>query len=381
LIITHFCFALDASKGGVPAGVFNITTQLSKYGIKSQIISTGNTFSQLVKNSHIIADLTVNGVEFVHSVSSFENTYGIGGFRDLKQKLANMPKPDLVVLHQVYSVSTIIGYFYARKFGIPYALQPHGSLTKYHESDNRIVKAIAKKLIITKILRGSNFIIVTSSNEKNDLVASLQSKSWILPYGAVSQSQGIYFAQPDQDSSDNIRIIFCGRFDKKKNLPLLIKSLPQVLRIYPNLTLDIAGSGTRKEVEKMIQLTSSLKVESKVVFHGWLEAGKLKNLLGASRLLVLPSENENFAIVVSEALSLGIPCVVSRFVGTSDIVAKHKAGVIIEQITPPSIADGIIRVLNGDRAIYMRAAFDATREDLNWSNIAMQWKAMVNSLA
>jgi len=100
-----------------------------------------------------------------------------------------------------------------------------------------------------------------------------------------------------------------------------------------------------------------------------------------TNLLVLPSKSENFALVVSEALSSGIPCVVSKFVGVSDIVARHKAGVIIEELTVESVAASVIKVLDGDHQAYRNAALRAVDEDLNWSKIALKWKAMIRSLA
>ncbi len=381
MLISHFCFSLDASKGGVPAGVLMTVKQLTKYGIKNQIISTGNTERQLARNSSDIRDLQAIGIEFVYSVSRFQNDYGLGSLRGINRLLNDMPKPDLVVLHQVYTFSTILGYLYATKFGIPFAVQPHGSLTKYHESESRVIKALAKKLIISKILRDSNAVIVTCVSEKTDLATSIQSKAYNIHYGAVMPEEKIENSQLEQESRDDVRIIFCGRFDKKKNLPLLIKSLPQVLQQYPKLILDIAGSGTSREVKQVDRLVSALKLESNVVLHGWIETKKMHRLLTASKLLVLPSENENFAIVVSEALSLGIPCVVSKFVGSADIVAKHLAGVVIDELTPASIADGIITVLQGDGAAYSKSAIEATRDELDWSKIALQWKALITSLA
>ncbi len=381
MLISHFCFSLDTSKGGVPNGVLKIVKQLTEYGIRGQIISTGNTKSQLVRNSGNTTDLQAIGVKFVYSLSKFQNNYGIGSLRGLKKQLKEMSKPDLIVLHQIYTFSTILGYWYATKFGIPFAVMPHGSLTKYHESDSRVVKLLAKKLIISKILRDSKAVIVTCVSEKTDLTTLLQSKAYNLPYGAVIPEERIENSRVEQQSRGNLRIIFSGRFDKKKNLPLLIKSLPQVLEKHPKLILDIAGSGTAKEIKEINRLISSLKLESNVEIHGWIETKKMQQLLTASKLLVLPSMNENFAIVVSEALSLGIPCVVSKFVGTADFVAKHQAGVVIDELTSASIADGIIKVLQGDGAAYRKAAIEATRDELDWSKIALQWKALVNSLS
>ena len=354
--------------------------QLTQYGIKNQIISTGNTERQLARNYSSIENLKAIGVEFIYSLSKFQNDYGLGLLRGLRNTLTGMTKPDFIVLHQVYTFSTVLGYWYAKKFGIPYAVKPHGSLTKYHESDSKFIKALAKKLLISKILRESDVIIVTCVSEKTDLDTSLQSKTCNLHYGAVMPEKINEDHSLLLQASDNLRIIFSGRFDKKKNLPLLIESLPRVLEKYPRLILDIAGSGSDREVKEIDRLVSSLNLESNIEFHGWVESARMQQLLAASNLLVLPSQNENFAIVVAEALSLGIPCVVSKFVGTAEIVIKHLAGEVIEELTTTSITDGIIKVLQGDRAAYRKAAIQATRDELDWSKIARQWKVLVTSL-
>jgi glycosyltransferase involved in cell wall biosynthesis len=372
---------LDASKGGVPAGVFMSALHLSKYEIRNQIVSTGNTKDQIERNMSRIAELKVAGVEFNYSLSRWQNNYGLGSFIGLIKTVIGMPKPDLVVLHQIYTFSTILGYWYAKRYHIPYAVMPHGSLTKYHESDRRLIKTLAKKIIVLRILLKSNLIIVTCDSEKNDLANSLQLKTLKIPYGSPLQYPVDSIPMIRHSTHRNLRIVFSGRFDKKKNLPLLIQSLPQVLDKYPELILDIAGSGSTKEVNDLHHLISSMQLEPSIQFHGWIGADRMRQLLTASNLLVLPSENENFAIVVAEALSLGIPCVVSKFVGTADIVAKHLAGEVISELTPTSIADGIIKVLQGDEATYRKAAIEATREELDWSKIALQWKALVASLA
>ncbi len=379
--ISHFCFSLDASRGGVSSGVVTTVEQLTKYGIDNQIISVGTTKKQSEANSQRLSKMISIGVEYRYTVAKFENDYGLGSLIGLKGMLANLSKPDLVVLHQVYTFSTLLGYIYAKKYGIPYAVKPHGSLTKYHESDSKLIKTLAKWILISKILREADAIIVTCESERDDLNLSFQAKTYQLGYGADVSQIAYNASQRPTISSLNLRIVFSGRFDKKKNLPLVIQAMPQILNKYPDLILDIAGSGNTNEVKKLQSLISSLKLESSIQFHGWIDSSKMRDLFAGAKLLVLPSENENFAIVVAEALSAGVPCVVSKFVGTADIVAKHHAGEIIQELTPTSVADGILKVLQGDETKYREAAFEAVQYSLDWSKIALRWKALVTSLA
>ena len=379
--ICHFCFSLDPSRGGVSSGVITTVKQLTKYRINNQIVSTGITRNQMEQNSKILSELKSIGVEYIGTVARFKNDYGLGTLRGLKKRLDNLSKPDLIVLHQIYTFSTLLGYMYAKKNRIPYVVKPHGSLTKYHESDSKLIKTLAKWFLISKILREADAIIVTCKSERADLIASLKPKAHQLEYGAVVSWPQDEAVRRQPRGNQNKRIVFSGRFDKKKNLPLVIKAMPQILDKYPDLILDIAGSGTANEVRILQNLISTLELESNVQFHGWIDSSKMQEIFAAARLLVLPSENENFAIVVAEALSAGVPCVVSKFVGTADIVAKHNAGEVIDELTPASVAEGIMKVLRGDEIKYREAAFEAVENSLDWSKIALRWKALVTSLA
>ena len=379
--ISHFCFSLDPSRGGVYSGVVTTVEQLTKYGISNQVVSVGNTKNQIEKNSHTASDLNSIGVQFRFTVAKFRNEYGVGSLRGLNGILTSLPKPDLVVLHQIYTFSTLLGYIYAKRYGIPYVVKPHGSLTKYHESDSKLIKTLAKWILISRILREADAIIVTCESERADLNPHLQAKAYQLNYGAVVNRSVDKALRTLPKNGRRLRIVFSGRFDKKKNLPLVIQAMPQILDKYPDLILDIAGSGTTNEVKKLQSLISSLKLESSIQFHGWIDSSKMRELFAGAKLLVLPSENENFAIVVAEALSAGVPCVVSKFVGSADIVAKHHAGEVIHDLTPISVANGIMKVLQGDEIKYRDAAFEAVENSLDWSKIALRWETLVTSLA
>ena len=379
--ICHFCYALDAAKGGVPGGVVLTALQLTKFGILNEIYSSGITRKQLVRNSSFWAPLSKIGVNIEYSITPFENAYGLGTSIGIWSKINKILIPDLVVLHQVYTLSTFLGYRYAKRNGIPYAVFPHGSLTHYIEGDRTLIKNIAKRLIISRILRDSDAIIVTCESEKADLQIRLQSKSTLLPYGAEIKNMDSESEHNLASDSRSLRILFSGRFHKVKNLPLLIAAMPLLVSKFPHLMLDIAGTGSDRERSILVKLIHELNIEKNVEFHGWVDRSEMEQLFRSTSLLVLPSENENFALVVSEALSSGVPCVVSQFVGTSDIVARHHAGEIIEELTPESVAAAVLKVLEGDQLAYRDAAFKATREDLDWSKIALKWKALISSLA
>ena len=176
--VFHFCFAMDASYGGVPTGVSEVAMQLSPYGIESEIFSYGNTKLQVMKNTLLYGKLLQSGVKVNCGSTFIENQYGLGRLKKNQMSLFDNPKPDIIILHQIYTLSTILGYRYAKKNGIPYAVFLHGSLTHYHESDSSFIKSIAKRLIISRILYEADVIIVTCTNESEDLEISLRARRY-----------------------------------------------------------------------------------------------------------------------------------------------------------------------------------------------------------
>lgn len=378
--LLHFTCEFNPRMGGIPSGIQITVKNLRDFEIDADVASLGNSYASSRAGKSRIQEIASQGSKVVCTPSWFTNSYGIGWNFGFLKRLSVPSVYSVVVLHQVYTLSTLIGYRYSKKNRIPYVVFPHGSLTHYHESDSKLIKGAARRLIIKKILREAGAIIVTCVSEKMDLEVGLQPKAILLPYGAEIGNLLLDIKNKTGGDSKITRILFSGRFDKKKNLPMLLKALPGILSKYPNLVLDIAGSGTTKEIRNLKTIIATLELENNIEFHGWVDRSEMEQLFRSASLLVLPSENENFAQVVSEALSSGVPCVVSQFVGTSDIVARHHAGEIIEELTPESVAAAVLKVLEGDQLAYREAAFKATREDLDWSKIALKWKAMIGSL-
>jgi|LauGreDrversion4_2_1035121.scaffolds.fasta_scaffold07999_1 glycosyltransferase involved in cell wall biosynthesis len=377
----HFTCELNPRMGGILTGIEETTIHLNRFDIAGTIVSLGNSRIAFRAVGPRISRLNEEGIETVLTKFWFTNSYGLGWNSRKFVKILEESDYSLVVLHQVYTLSTLVGYRYAKKRGIPYAVFPHGSLTRYHESDSKLIKRIAKRVVISKILKSCDSVIVTCRSELEDLDDHLQSKAVLLPYGA-NVNHGLQEVDTwEEKQPENMRILFSGRFDKKKNIPTILRAVKLLHSEYPHIVLDVAGLGTRDEKNLLTQLVQDLNLESNVVFHGWVDRNRLSELISSSRALVLPSENENFALVVSEALSAGVPCVVSKFVGTSDIVDKYHAGVVIDDLTPNSLAEGMMKILKGDQSAYRRAAFMATRKELDWSRISRLWREFIQSLA
>jgi glycosyltransferase involved in cell wall biosynthesis len=371
--VTHFACTMDPKMGGIPSGILNVCSTLMSYGVDGRVISTGNTNANLKAAKIQIQQLKNLGISVTTFTSPIENSYGLSTSFFLHKKIEKAPDEDLLVLHQIYTLSTLYGYLYARRHGIPYAIFPHGSLTNYHSKDSRFRKLVARRLYINKILNKSSLIIVTCESEFQDLADSLKNKSRIIPYSILTTHPKSVAPAETSQNLDGPNIIFSGRFHRKKNISLILEALPSVIRVFPKVKLKLAGDGSPAERQILEKEIEKLAIANNVEFVGWLEGDELTNFYSSGDLLVMPSFNENFALVVTEALQAGTPCVVSKNVGTADIIQRRGAGLVLSDLTHESLAEALVEVLANGKRHYQNAIAQVLSEELKSERIANIW--------
>lgn len=86
------------------------------------------------------------------------------------------------------------------------------------------------------------------------------------------------------------------------------------------LQVDIVGSGPY--LESIKALAQTIHTDAKIVFHEWLEndSEKLKELYEKAAIFVLPSEAENFPIVLLEAMAAELAIISTKGTGCAEVV-------------------------------------------------------------
>jgi Glycosyltransferase len=137
-----------------------------------------------------------------------------------------------------------------------------------------------------------------------------------------------------------IRIITVCRLFAIKNLDGLIKLLPEILRSR-DITLQIIGEGPeRPALEK---LTADLGLTGIVEFCGFRE-NPIPFLVKAD-MFILPSFSEGLSNSLLEAMAVGLPCVVTREGGPSELIEDGKTGWLIDPFDPTAMLKAINFVL------------------------------------
>lgn len=149
-----------------------------------------------------------------------------------------------------------------------------------------------------------------------------------------------------------------ARFVPKKNLFRAVEAydLYRVLAGEAARPLHLCGSGPL-EAELRAEVARR-GLERQVIFRGFLQEKGIAETLGSTLCLLLPSIEEQFGLVVNEALAMGVPTILSDQCGARDVLVRSGLnGHIVEPDNPEGLARYMLSVA-GEEAEWRRLSLN-----------------------
>ena len=149
----------------------------------------------------------------------------------------------------------------------------------------------------------------------------------------------------------------------------LVKALHILSKKYEHIRLIL---DTSIEREMLTRLSEELGVKDKILLLHSTTDTELAEVYAACDAFVYPASASPWGLVVTEAMAAGKPVIVSRQVGTSEIIQDKVNGIIIDKATPEEIAKHVEVLLN-DPKLSKRLgenAFRYVKENLSWERYA-----------
>ena len=125
-------------------------------------------------------------------------------------------------------------------------------------------------------------------------------------------------ARPARARGDGPVVLFLGRVTSQKAPLAFLDAAKRVLARFPRATFVVAGGGDL--LPAAIEHAARLRIARRVRFTGFLHGDDVARAYAAADVFVLPSRSEPFGIAPLEAMSLGVPAVVSSAAGVCEVV-------------------------------------------------------------
>lgn len=145
-------------------------------------------------------------------------------------------------------------------------------------------------------------------------------------------------------SKEAFVLVSVGRLHPEKGFGYLIRSLPLIVKTFPQTYLLIVGDaslGSKKYEEDLRELAKELGLGGHVILTGFRK--DVPDIIKNSNLFVLPSIKEPFGLVTLEAMAASKPVVATKTGGTMEVVGE--TAILVEPEDSAQLSEAIIKVM------------------------------------
>jgi glycosyltransferase involved in cell wall biosynthesis len=233
--------------------------------------------------------------------------------RRLLSRLLDEVRPDFVYFNSMYSYRFTLFPLWVllkNRFHGKIILAPRGMLHKGALKNKFVKKNIFLKLFL--LIGWSRRIIfqATDEQERKDIQYFFTGKVNVTVVEDIPTVNEMPLKEKFKERGV-LRCVFLSRIHPKKNLHYFLNILREVGPDI-NVTLDIYGSDDHHDyTEQCRKLAGSLPQNIKVDFKGGITFNKVFDTLSHYHLFILPTLGENYGHAIFEALTTGLPVLIS----------------------------------------------------------------------
>lgn len=275
------------------------------------------------------------------------------------RKILDDFKPDIIHIQDPFFISQSLA-FEAKKRKIPVIATQHCSL-KFPLFYLKVPKFLQKttektmaKILVTFINNYCRILITPSEFIKKQAIKWKIS----IPVEVVSNGVNLDVFAKSRISEEFLKkykiedfiskpiVLYSGRIDKDKNLEVLIKAIPLVLKEI-DVNFLFLGDGDLKE-KLICQLEDkNCPFKERVCFLGPIESqySDLAQFYRLATVFVIPSPIEAQSLVTMEAMASGLPVVAAKGGALPELIKNRENGFLVEAFNPKEYAEAIIEIV------------------------------------
>ncbi len=256
----------------------------------------------------------------IHYIEKFHvSSFGREMKKDF-QKILSGIQPDIVHINLNWKPDSSYAVKWAKDLGFKVVLQTHGMLEPCEIKKNYLMNKLpALSLYLKKAVVNADMLIATSEVEKNNLLSLNYNRSiCLVPYGVDLEKVTLR-----KDWKRYKLIFFLALLHPNKGADMLLRAVANLRERLVGYKVIIGGSGNPDYVGELKDMVLKYKMDDVVDVCGPIYNEQKWFYYQHSDVFVLPTLNENFEIVVAEALASGTPVITTKGAPWHEIESCH----------------------------------------------------------
>jgi len=245
--------------------------------------------------------------------------------------------------------------------------------------NNVLLKRLRKKdsfleKILLRIANTSDFITVTGSNTRDFLISKGLDKEKIEILSSTIDTKR-FFPDPSEKRYDLITI---AELIPRKRIDVFLEIVSRLKKDGFKIKAVILGNG---ELRMYLEaLSKRLGLEEIVQFAGF--DSNVEKYLNASKIFLLPTENEGLSLSMLEAMACGVVPVVSKVGDLEDAVKNGVNGRLLDKDDTDGFVSAISGLLRAPKtlALYSKSAVETIRENYTIKGATEKWKKILSNV-
>ncbi|NQU34686.1 MAG: glycosyltransferase [Bacteroidetes bacterium] len=334
--VLHLSNVLDINNGG---GVYEVVVNLyhaqKKKNLDVNICYPGNC------NTHpsFVSD---NDVERMQTIGN----PNLGLIINKLSSKLNSSRYEIIHQHGIWLPNSLVTLKYAKK-GIITFIQPHGFLERFSFNISKYKKRFAFLLYEKDNIEFSKALIACSEKEAIRLKNIFPQKPVaIIPNGVSNEFyKGYNNKRPNSVYPNKKIMLFVSQIYPLKGLERFFKVISEVEKqLLNNWVIVIAGYGQDEYINFLEILIKKLRIDHFIYFVGPKYNKDKIYLLDSADFFVFPTHNENFGIVVAEALAHELPVLTTTGTPWQEL-NTYQCGYQVQN-TSSGLKSGLIKMLS-----------------------------------
>ncbi len=333
--ILHAIPSTDPAGGGPIEGLKQIASALAPLGVEVEVVSMDDPASPWLAGFPLP----------VHPMGP--GTGKFGRAPKMETWLREHGKAyDRIVVNGLWQYNGLAVWRTRKEHGRPYFVFCHGMLDPWFRRTYPL-KHLKKQLYWLfgqhGVLREAKAVLFTCEEERRQ--ANKAFMPWgpyrerVVAYGTAGSPYDLNearraFLAAYPALSETRNLLYLSRIHVKKGGDLLVRAFAKHAGSDPRLRLVMAGPDQTGWQTTLEGIAADLGVHDRIVWTGMLKGEMKWGAYAAAEAFVLPSHQENFGIVVAEALACGVPTLISDKVNIWREIVEDGAGLAAEDDQP-----------------------------------------------